>query len=186
MLGAREAMLRQEREGVTPGSFTTFRSEIVRGGQPARSIGVQVTGEEDIYLYVTGEPDVIWGAATWADARLIDAQGQATFLGQGGIEVLEGRFDIDCNMKSGVSGPLAIAGRAFKHGLHVYAQSKVRVPLKGKYHRFEAWIGVDDWVESHGSVRFHVTDAGGARRHGPVGTAGGGFPGRAFPSGNET
>ena len=81
-----------------------------------------------------------------------------------GRQVVEGRFDIDRNMKSGVSGPLKINGRGFDHGIHVYANSEIRIPLNGKYERFEAWIGIDDWVGKHGAVRFRVTGTDGAAR----------------------
>ncbi len=163
MLAARESMARQELAALGAG-FHTFRSDVIRGGESARPISVPVAGQDEVYLYVTGEPDVIWGAATWAEARLIAADGRETRLGQKEIEVLEGRFDIDCNLKSGVSGPLVIAGRRFDRGVHVYAPSKIRVPLAGRYERFEASLGIDDWVKGHGAVRFHVTDTAGAAR----------------------
>ena len=70
------------------------------------------------------------------------------------------RFDLE----SGVSGPLKIAGRQFDHGVQVYAYSKVRVRLGGQYERFEASIGIDDWVGKIGAVRFIVTDERGAAR----------------------
>ena len=60
--------------------------------------------------------------------------------------MLEGRHDIDQNLESGVSGPLRIAGQEFEHGIHVYAQCKIRIPVPGKQERFEAWVGIDDWV----------------------------------------
>lgn len=164
ILAARDSLCREESTRADASRFPTFRSEVVRGGEPARPIRVSIAGQEEMFLYVTGEPDVIWGAATWAGAKLIAADGTELRLGQKQIEVLQGRHEVDCNLKSGVSGPLAIAGCQFEHGVHVYAQSKIRVPLEGKYQRFEAWIGIDDWVGKHGSVRFHVTDAAGARR----------------------
>ena len=49
-------------------------------------------------------------------------------------------------LESGVSGPLKIAGRQFDRGLQVYAYSKVWLPLGGNFDRFEASIGIDDWV----------------------------------------
>ena len=80
------------------------------------------------------------------------------------LRILEGRSEIDCNLESGVSGPLRIAGRPFEHGIHVYAPSKVRLDLHRKYRSLEAWIGIDDWVGSNGAVRFHVTGPAGAAR----------------------
>ena len=73
-------------------------------------------------------------------------------------------MSIDSTLESGVSGPIRIAGRQFEHGLHVYAYSKVFIRLGGKYERFEASLGIDDWVGKIGAVRFIVTDERGAAR----------------------
>ncbi len=146
--------------------FAPYAGPILRGGEAAIPIRVPVTGVKDLYLLVTGEPTVVRGAATWADARLIAADGSSVRACHlPGIAYLEGQHAMDVNLKSGFSGPLAIAGRRFEHGIHVYADSKIRLPLSGKFHWFEAWIGIDDWAGTGGAVRFDVTDAAGAVRH---------------------
>ncbi|MCY2992536.1 MAG: SUMF1/EgtB/PvdO family nonheme iron enzyme [Planctomycetota bacterium] len=128
-------------------------------------IEVPVAGVQDLFLLVTGVPHVVGGAATWADAVLVASDGKTVIASRGsGREVLKGRCAFDVNLKSGVSGPLKIAGQVFEHGLHVYADSQVRIPLGGKFERFEASIGIDDWVGRRGAVRFDVTDAAGAAR----------------------
>ena len=138
---------------------------MIRGGEPTVKIEVPVAGVQDLYLLVTGVPHVVGGAATWADAVLVAADGKRVIASRtSGREVLKGRLALDVNLKSGVSGPLKIAGQVFQHGLHVYADSQVRIPLGGKFERFEAWIGIDDWVGRRGAVRFDVTDAAGAAR----------------------
>ena len=124
-----------------------------------------MSGVQELHLYVTGAPDVIGGAANWADAKLVDKDERSTWLGETrSLDVIEGRFSIDSTLESGVSGPIKIAGRQFEHGLHVYAYSKLRVALGGKYERFEASIGIDEWVGKIGAVRFIVTDERGAAR----------------------
>jgi len=165
ILAAREALARQEAGQARPAGFRAYASRVIRGGKPAIRVTVPVAGLDELFLYVTGVPDVVGGAATWAEARLIAADGKEVAASRlPGLEVLEGRHAIDVNLKSGVSGPLRIAGRQFKHGIHVYADSKVRLPLAGKFERFEAWIGIDDWVGKLGTVRFEVVDAAGAKR----------------------
>ena len=162
---SREALVALERAAERPTTPVAFSSEIVRGAERAQKISVRVTGEEELFLYVVGAPDTVWGAATWADAKLIGADGsEVSVSNMKGLRVLEGRHDIDVNMKAGVSGPLSIAGQHFERGIHVYANSKVRVPLGGKYTRFEASIGIDDWVGQHGAVRFHAVGPEGAAR----------------------
>ncbi len=165
LLQAREALVTDEPARGGRPAFSSYVSPVVRNGEPARRIAVDISGVKDLYLYVTGAPEVVRGAATWAEARLIAADGTATLLSHApGLQVLEGRHSVDVNLKSGVSGPLRIAGREFRDGLHVYAESKARVPLNQKYTRFEAWIGLDDWAGGPAAVRFDVTDAAGAAR----------------------
>jgi len=165
MVAARDSLARQEGEKPRSVAIKGYTSPVVRQGQPAIHISVPLAGAKDLYLLVTGVPNVVGGAATWADAKLIAADGKEVVASRyPGLEVLDGRSAIDVNLKSGVSGPLRIAGREFKHGIHVYADSKVRLPLGGKFARFEAWIGIDDWVGKPAAVRFDVTDAAGAAR----------------------
>jgi formylglycine-generating enzyme required for sulfatase activity len=165
IVAAREALAAEQRPPGDRPAFASFASPTVRDGEPARRIRLDVTGLDDLYLYVTGDPDVVRGAGTWAEARLVAHDGAVTVASHApGLKVIEGRFSIDVNLKSGVSGPLRIAGRAFRDGLHVYADSKVRIPLNRKYKSFEAWIGIDDWVGGPAGVRFDVCDAAGAAR----------------------
>ncbi|MBI4605534.1 MAG: SUMF1/EgtB/PvdO family nonheme iron enzyme, partial [Planctomycetes bacterium] len=184
LFAAREALFRLEREDARGGAgFTPFASEVVRGGEEARRISVPVAGLEEVYLYVIGVPHPVRGAADWAEARLVARDGAETLLSALGstgstgstestgstgsiesIDVIEGRHSIDATLESGLIGPLKVAGRKFERGLHVYVDSKVRVPLGGKHERLEAWIGVDDWVGPGGAVRFIVTDRHGAAR----------------------
>ena len=165
MLRSREALVEAEREKASTSRLKSYTSEIVRGGEVARRVSVPVSGAKELFLFVTGAPDTVWGAATWADAKLIAKDGTANLVGQlEGRQIVEGRFDIDRNMKAGVSGPLKINGRRFDRGVHVYANSEIRIPLNGEYETFEAWIGIDDWVGKHGAVRFRITGPEGAAR----------------------
>ena len=142
-------------------------SDVVRGGQPARSFNVDITTWNELYLYVVGAPDVVYGAATWAYPVLVRNDGTRSRLGTiKGLKVIEGQLSIDVNLMSGVSGPLKIAGTVYDHGVHVYPNqvSKVFVPLAGKTEELECQIGIDDWVGGKGAVRFIAADTSGAAR----------------------
>ncbi|MHC4674983.1 MAG: SUMF1/EgtB/PvdO family nonheme iron enzyme [Planctomycetota bacterium] len=156
---SREALIEQERNQGQQDPIVPFISDIIQGGTPARHIKVNVSGAKELFLFVTGVPDTVCGAANWADAKLIAKDGRETILGGPHLKVLAGRISIHRNLDSGVSGPLLIAGRKFDRGIHVYANSKIRIPLDYKYQWFEAWMGIDDWVGKNGHVRF---SAGGA------------------------
>jgi hypothetical protein len=132
---------------------------VVRGGDPARAVSVPVAGLKELDLYVVGAPEVVYGAADWADARFIGRDGKETPLGRAGsVRLIEGQLSIDSNLHSGVSGPLQIAGRRFEHGIEMYPNGvgKVRVAVPAGAERLEAFIGIDDWVGPRGAVRFIV------------------------------
>jgi formylglycine-generating enzyme required for sulfatase activity len=138
--------------------FEPFESETLTGGQPAQRLSVDLAGAEEIYLFVTGIPDVKWAVADWAEAELVGADGRATSLsGRDDLEVLYGRMEVDLTLRAGLYQKMRIGGREFAHGLNVQANSVVRVPLGGTARRLQAWIGVDTWAGHHGSVRFSVT-----------------------------
>ena len=166
MRASRNVLVALESSAAKADEFQPYLSEVVQGGQPAQTVRVPVGGLKELYLIVTGVPDVTWGAADWADAKLLDADGKETLACHlPSLKVLEGRHSIDCNLDSGVSGPLRIAGRQFDHGIHVYADSKLRIDLDGSGQWLEVHIGIDDWVGQHGAVRFRVADAKGAARY---------------------
>ncbi len=142
--------------------FAPFESETMRGGEAARPIQVPLAGARELYLFVTGVPDVKWAVANWAEARLIRADGSAESLTKAtNFTVLQGRWERDLTLKSGLYQKLRMNGQTFDRGLNVQADSAIRVPLDGSFVRFEAVIGLDDWAGTNGSVRFSVL---GARR----------------------
>jgi hypothetical protein len=79
LFAARLALAAEElKQGMTV-PYPTFISQVVRGGEAAREIRLSVSGVQELYLYVTGAPDVVGGAANWADAKLIDKDGRSTW-----------------------------------------------------------------------------------------------------------
>ena len=145
--------------GVEDG-FAPFESETMQGGMAARQISVSLVDAKELYLFVTGVPDVKWAVADWADAKLIRPDGSAESLSRSAnLSVLLGRSEKDLTLKSGLYQKLRLNGRTFERGLNVQADSVIHVPIGGKYARFEATIGVDDWAGTNGSVRFSVLGA---------------------------
>ena len=173
LLDSRERLCCSDQAHAGPPDTVDFVSPVVRGGEAAQRIEVSVSGLQELYLLVEGVPDVTYGAATWADPLLIDENGKTTRLCHlPSLTVVEGEHDIDRNLKSGVSGPLRIAGQPFEHGLHVYANSKVHFRLQGRYERLVAWIGIDDWVGPHGRRAISRGGSSGGGSPGVVGIGG--------------
>ncbi len=161
LLRSRERLWLLEQGGRCVRGVEPVVVDLVRYGEPARKISIPVTGARELYLIVTGAPEVVRAAGTWGDAKLIDGQGRETLVCHvKGIKFFWGRYEIDKNLHAGINGPLSIAGRQFEHGIHMYAQCAARIPLEGEYERFEAWVGVDDWVKGPASMRFIVGGPG--------------------------
>ncbi len=140
--------------------FESFESATMRGGDPAQSIRIPLKGATELYLFVTGVPDVRWAVADWADARIVRDDGSAEWVSQSArANVLLGRCEKDITLKSGLYQKLKLNGRTFEHGLNVQADSIIQVPLEDASAWFEASIGVDDWAGSNGTVRFSVLGA---------------------------
>jgi hypothetical protein len=69
LLTTRDALQRQQTANPAPAStpLPTFTSEILRGGEPARPVRVSVAGAKELYLYVLGAPEIVYGAADFAE-----------------------------------------------------------------------------------------------------------------------
>ena len=161
-LASLQAISRQ----IEPDTFAPFESPVMRGGEAARHIQVSVAGAKEIYLLVVGIPDVKWGVADWADARLIGKDGSVTSVSASkSLTILQGRMERDLSLRSGLYQKLRLGDRLFEHGLQVQADSAIRVPLEARVDTFEAWIGVDAWAGTNGHVRFSVTGPRAAARH---------------------
>jgi formylglycine-generating enzyme required for sulfatase activity len=161
LLASLEAISRSELED----GFASFESGVMRGGQPARKVSVNVAGAREMHLLVTGCPDVRWGVADWADAALITKRGERQSLSQSNrFRIRLGRCEVDLTLRAGLYQKMRLGDRQFERGLNVQANSALVVPLGPDDVWFEAWIGVDAWAGTNGSVRFSVVGARSAAR----------------------
>ena len=157
-----------ERAGLEP-EFTPFESDILRGGDTAQPVRVNLSAAKALHLFVAGDPDKVWGIANWGDPRLVTASGGSRSLTEAAEEgegkpaldwsVREGRRAINLNLHSGLYEPMRTAGREFPLGIHVQADSEIVVPVAKDCRAFTAWIGIDDWARGRGNVRFRVLDS---------------------------
>ncbi len=147
MLASRAALQEDEAAGKRPVPNVSFHSDVVRGREPSHGIVVPARGVDEIYLYVTGAPDVEYGAADWIAPRAIDAEGNETLLCSGKyIDLQQGFHTVDCSLRSRVDPPLRVADKEYPHGINIQAPGKIRIELPKGTVRFEAGIGIDDWV----------------------------------------
>ena len=156
LLASLEALAKSDLED----GFAPFESDTMRGGEPGRHIRINVSGAQEMFLFVTGCPDVKWAVGDWAGATLIGKDGKAISLSDSGnYTVRLGRMEKNLTLRSGLYQKMRLGNRQFDKGLNVQADSVILVPLEGEYERFEAWIGVDAWAGTNGTVRFSVVGA---------------------------
>lgn len=147
MLASRAALQADEDAGRRPLPRVSFHSDVIRGRQPAQAVSVRLEGVREIYLYVTGAPDVVYGAGDWIAPRAVDADGGETLLCSSKyLNIQQGFHTVDCSLRSRVDPPLRVADRTCAHGINVQAPGKIRVRLPAGTQRFETEIGIDDWV----------------------------------------
>ncbi len=144
-----------------------LRTQLQKAGMPVMSKWIKVNDKAEpfvvdlkncdkLILVTSGGPDgSSYDHAVWGNARLIAADGSSVWLDQTPFEYgVAGwdkpRMNINANGK-----PIRIAGKAYEHGVFCHANGTLVYPVKGKYVRFEAEVGVDDDSRT-GSVYFQA------------------------------
>ncbi len=118
----------------------------------ADSLTLPVAAHEVVLLKVVGkEPRIPSG-----DVYLSDWQWTYAANGLGPVE----RNQAVGTSSAGDGEPISLAGQVFDKGLGVNAPSSVIFRLGANCNRFQAEIGVDDFTDGRGSVRFQVLGDG--------------------------
>jgi hypothetical protein len=143
------------------GKGTSVRCGPLHGGEAAKKLALDITGEDELVLMATGYS---WGQAVWGEPVLVSRDGTSTKLTElrpVSAQVGWGAFSVN----QGPDGkPLSVAGRVFAHGLFAHADSAVVYALGGRYARFEAWVGISDTANRNGRVVFEARDRAGFER----------------------
>ncbi|MCF7972406.1 MAG: NPCBM/NEW2 domain-containing protein, partial [Phycisphaerae bacterium] len=143
----------------SPGDAQSSMTKVLKGGQQPVDISVPVRAWKDLILLVTDGGDGIGGDhAVWANARLIDAAGQVTWLDTlkpKAFKVGWGNLDIS---KNDTRRPVVMGNKPFPRYLFAHAVSAIHYGIEGRYERFEATVGIDQRTHpAAGSVNFMVT-----------------------------
>jgi formylglycine-generating enzyme required for sulfatase activity len=153
MVASRETLLAETRGT----AFEPFSTGVIRGGDQAQQVSVNVTGLDQLWLVATvGEDDYNFDQALWAEPRLIAEDGTVTSLLElkpVSAEVGWGQLLIS---KDQLGKPLQVADRVFADGFWAHAPSALCFTLDRKYARFEAWVGIGVAAGKNGSARFQV------------------------------
>ena len=146
--------------------FGAFESSTLHGGDAPQLVDIDIAGAKELWLFVSGCPDVKWGVGDWADACLVARDGTRVSASQltNDLKRIEGQCEVDLTLRSGLYQKMRLAGKTHTNGWNVLADSVLKLELKADYRRFQAWIGVDDWAGTNGSVRFSVAGARTAAR----------------------
>ncbi|MCD8193559.1 MAG: NPCBM/NEW2 domain-containing protein, partial [Tannerellaceae bacterium] len=134
------------------------KSPWVKSGQQAVPMAADVTGQQKLVLITAGGPDGFdydWG--TWANARLIKADGSSVWLDDLKPSYWEsGSGSLSYN-KNLWNQPLQIAGKKYEHGIVCHAAGVMIFDLDGEYTRFETEVGISH-DQPQGSVYFTISN----------------------------
>ena len=146
---------------------TELRNELQKAGMPiistfkkhkekAEPFVVDLKGVDKLVLITAGGPDGSdYDQAVWGNARLIAADGSSVWLDEVPFEYgVAGWAKPKMNVNA-YDHEIFIAGKEYKHGVFCHANGTLVYPVKGKYVRFEAEVGIDD-TSSGGSVYFQA------------------------------
>jgi len=141
------------------GAFKPVKTKLMRGGDKARSLSVDVAGVKDLYLVVTHGPDN-YGSdqAIWAEPTFICGDGcrvDATTVTPTAAQLGWGQLYVNRNQHA---QPLKIGAKTYKKGLWAHGPSILHFQIDGKYASFEAQVGIDAGAGRAGSVEFIVTN----------------------------
>ena len=124
---------------------------------PTRTIALDVTGKSQMRLIVTHGPDNIdFDHADWAGARLFTAS--PVYVSDLNYSVVANGFGpVEKDRSNGNSGAgdgntITLNGVPYSKGLGAHADSEIIVNLGGAYKRFVSDIGLDDEMNSQGTV----------------------------------
>lgn len=146
---------------------TELRNELQKAGMPiistfkkhkekAEPFVVDLKGVDKLVLITAGGPDGSdYDQAVWGNARLIAADGSSVWLDEVPFEYgVAGWAKPKMNVNA-YDHEIFIAGKEYQHGVFCHANGTLVYPVKGKYVRFEAEVGIDD-TSSGGSVYFQA------------------------------
>jgi len=135
-----------------------FKSKLLKGGQAAQKVSVDVSKVKNLYLIATEGPDNYnHDQSIWADPVLIDKTGKRidlTKIKPSSVKVGWGKLILNKDHKN---NPLNICGDSYEKGFWAHAPSVLSFKLDGKYKKFEAMVGVGSAAGKNGSVIFEVS-----------------------------
>jgi formylglycine-generating enzyme required for sulfatase activity len=138
-------------------SFRPHTTKIVRGGEEAVRVTVDVSGLKEMWLLATSGPDDYHcDRSAWGEPVLIDADGKRTSLTDlkpASVKCGWGRLIKNAGLSGGA---LRIGKTTFKRGLLAHAPSALMFKLNGRYARFEASVGIGAGAGTSGSSSFRV------------------------------
>lgn len=139
-----------------PAGFAPAQSRLLRRGEPAQTLALDVTGVDLLWLRVTDGGDGLGcDHAAWGEPVLTLTDGRRFDLTQlRPVTWTVGWFDLDVDRNSrGL--PIHIGGQAYRPALFTHSPALVGYRLAGRFTRFEAKVGLDDDA-CGGSVIFEV------------------------------
>jgi hypothetical protein len=143
-------------------STKIFDSGLMNGSTAAKAVDVDITGKNQLQLVVTdGGDGMSSDHADWADARITTSTSTIpttpdSYLSNLNWVSAATDWGTVYKGKTVDNHTLTLDGVQYLKGIGTHANSEIIYDLNGQYSRFTATVGVDDEVNSNGSVAFQV------------------------------
>ncbi len=131
-------------------------SDWIKAQKKAVPISANIRGQEQLVLLTTGGSDGNdWDWGTWANARLIKADGSSVWLDElDPVYAVTGSGEVRKNQDL-YGRPMTIGGKKYEHSVICHANGVIIYNLNKEFDRFEAEVGIADQSKI-GSVYFHI------------------------------
>lgn len=137
--------------------FYAAVTPVIRGGEPAQRIELDLTGAATLRLVATIGPDTYnYDQAIWAEPVLVAPDSAQTPLSALTPVTAKVGWGTLCRDSNHGGDPLRIGDQTFAHGFWAHAPSELQFNLDRAYVRFEAWVGIDAGAGANGSAAFQA------------------------------
>jgi hypothetical protein len=117
-------------------------SPVVKGGNPAERLELDVTGLDELWLTAQGVPNYNHARTAWCEPELVTPDGKIvrlTELKPFRAEVGWGQLMLNLDH---TNAPLKVKDRAFVYGFWAHADSVLAFKLDRQFVAFRCWIGL--------------------------------------------
>ncbi len=134
-----------------------FRSQLIKHGEPAEKLKVDVSGWQTVSLHSWGsENGTSYDQSAWGEAYFTKSNGERVRLADMTYSYANTRYGTPKRNTGFDGGDIIMYGKTYAHGVAMHAEGEIVIHLGGEYVEFEAEVGIEDSSKDPASVIFIV------------------------------